>query len=61
MKSKPNILSTIFSKLLSVEEMANENLPYSADNVTNISVGSQALETKLDDNHNHDIVLLELY
>ncbi|WP_257789536.1 hypothetical protein [Rickettsia sp. MEAM1 (Bemisia tabaci)] len=41
--------------------MANENLPSSADNVTDINVGSQALETKLDDNPNHDIVLLELY
>lgn len=37
MKSKPNILSAIFSKLLSVEEMANENLPSSANNVTDIS------------------------
>ncbi|WP_341791722.1 hypothetical protein [Rickettsia endosymbiont of Gonocerus acuteangulatus] len=57
MKSKPNILSTIFSKLLSVEEMANENLPSSANNVTDISGESQSLEN----NPNHDIVLLELY
>ncbi|HJD67637.1 MAG TPA: hypothetical protein LFV66_04220 [Rickettsia endosymbiont of Bembidion lapponicum] len=61
MKLKSGILSTIFSKLFTGEEVANESLPYSADNVTNISVGSQALETKLDDNPNHDIVLLELY
>ncbi|MCC8370205.1 MAG: hypothetical protein LN566_02395 [Rickettsia endosymbiont of Stiretrus anchorago] len=61
MKLKSGILSTIFSKLFTVKEMANENLPYSADNVTDINVGNQALETKLDDNPNHDIVLLELY
>lgn len=61
MKLKSGILSTIFSKLFTVEEMANFHLPYSADNVTDINVGSQALETKLDDDPNHDIVLLELY
>ncbi|WP_341788665.1 hypothetical protein [Rickettsia endosymbiont of Lasioglossum villosulum] len=61
MKLKSGILSTIFSKLFTGEEMANEKLPSSADNVTDINVRSQALETKLDDNPNHDIVLLELY
>lgn len=61
MKLKSGILSTIFSKLFTVEEMANENLPSSTDNITDVSVGSQALETKLDENPNPDIVLLELY
>ena len=61
MKLKSGILFTIFSKLFTEEEMANENLPSSADNISDVSVESQALETKLDDNPNHDIVLLELY
>ncbi|MGI4752494.1 MAG: hypothetical protein ACRYE8_02040 [Janthinobacterium lividum] len=58
MKLKSGILSTIFSKLFTGEEMANFHLPSSADNITDVSVGSQALETN---NPNHDIVLLELY
>lgn len=61
MKLKSGILSTIFSKLFTEEEMVNEKLPSSTDNITDVSVGSQALETRLDDNPNHDIVLLELY
>ncbi|WP_395477012.1 hypothetical protein [Rickettsia endosymbiont of Pantilius tunicatus] len=57
MKVKSSIVSTIFSKLFAEEKMVSENLPSSANNITDISEESQSLEN----NSNHDIVLLELY
>lgn len=58
MQVKSSIVSTIVSKLFAEEKMVSENLPSSANNVTDISGESQSPENK---NPNHDIVLLELY
>lgn len=42
MQVKSSIVSTIFSKLFAEEKMVSENLPSSANNVTDISGESQS-------------------